>query len=233
MRVFSLPAHFWNDKFFAFLSKIVGCFICSKEATSLQTRLDVARFLIRTRCVARINELLCVKINGMVVRLKLIEDTQGSLRVLESSVKDSMLFSSDSDLEDDEGGKKGDVGEGLWKGMAENAQARGGESFLEVFNVEQDFSADPVKVDETGCMVLGSDLVACQILRNISPCKDVSNDKVYSLKSNTCCGGLVPKKMKEIRVGPTGVGPSRITRSSRGGVSRALEKWALEPLKKS
>lgn len=63
MRLFGLPYFCWNSPFFEFISKPVGSFIRTDVETAKQSRLDVARFLIRSRCAAGIDETFIIKIN--------------------------------------------------------------------------------------------------------------------------------------------------------------------------
>lgn len=46
-----------------------------------QAKFDVARFLIKTSCLSLIDETFMVKAGGLMLRLKVIEDTQGPLRI--------------------------------------------------------------------------------------------------------------------------------------------------------
>lgn len=65
-------------------------------------KMDVARFLIRTKCCSLINETLSVRICGLVVKLKVVEDTQGPLRVCATNkyAKDIGSVSSGEDSDD-------------------------------------------------------------------------------------------------------------------------------------
>ncbi|XP_058784954.1 uncharacterized protein LOC131659847 [Vicia villosa] len=111
VRLFGLPCLFWNNPFFEFITKPVGVFIRPDANTLDQSRSDVARFLIRTRCAAGIDETFNVKLNGVPVRLKMVEDAQGPVRVLSSSLDYSSSESKEvaSDLEMDEVGSEGGV----------------------------------------------------------------------------------------------------------------------------
>lgn len=71
----------------------MGSFIQMDADTQNQKHLNVARFLVQTRCEAIIDELVCVNINGVLTRLKLVEDPQGRLRVV-SLPSEEVLFSS-------------------------------------------------------------------------------------------------------------------------------------------
>lgn len=77
VRVFSIPCHAWNPKFFEFISKLVGKLICFIGVTNSGAKIDVTRLLVRTRCAKSIDEVLVVNINGVKFKLKLVEDTLG------------------------------------------------------------------------------------------------------------------------------------------------------------
>lgn len=86
VRLFGLPCHVWSEKFFRFIFVPFGSFVRVDDITSKQVKMDVARFLIRTKCYSLINESLPVLIGGLVVKLRVVEDTQGPLRVSAANV---------------------------------------------------------------------------------------------------------------------------------------------------
>lgn len=78
IKCFGVPCHAWTTIFFEEISKTVGHYICSDDSTSRLDFLDVASFMIRTRCVIVINEALVVKINDNMFIIKMVEDFHGS-----------------------------------------------------------------------------------------------------------------------------------------------------------
>lgn len=48
VRAFGFPCHLWNEVFFKFLATSLGLFISANDITASQSRMDVARFFIRT-----------------------------------------------------------------------------------------------------------------------------------------------------------------------------------------
>lgn len=63
---FGIHCHAWNTPFCEFLAKMVGMFICSDDNTMKLECMDVARFLVRTRCTLTLNETFKIKINEEV-----------------------------------------------------------------------------------------------------------------------------------------------------------------------
>lgn len=60
--------------------------------------MDVARFLIRTSYAENINETINVKINnGLVFRLKMVEDIQGLLRIMTKEKVGRLASESESE----------------------------------------------------------------------------------------------------------------------------------------
>lgn len=55
--------------------------MCCDESTLNVEHMDIARILVRTTCVNVLNEFFSVCINGVIFRIKLIEDTHGPLRI--------------------------------------------------------------------------------------------------------------------------------------------------------
>lgn len=65
--------------FFELISSIVGSYICSDDNTMKKDCLDVAKFLVRTRCAMVANEPFNVKINNEVLKIKMVEESHGSM----------------------------------------------------------------------------------------------------------------------------------------------------------
>lgn len=82
IRVFDVPCYAWTLKFFDFIAKPVRKMLYIDKVTKFGSKMDVARFLVRTNCANSINEVLFVNINGVRFRLKLEEDSYGSVSFL-------------------------------------------------------------------------------------------------------------------------------------------------------
>lgn len=110
MRYYGLPGHALDPKFFTFISDYVGTFVCLDEETSNQKKLDVAKFMIRTKYSLVLNETINVDINDHVYSIKLVEDMHGPKRLyVPTELKDE-----DSSVQSlsEEGGE--DVDDGEW-----------------------------------------------------------------------------------------------------------------------
>lgn len=64
LRIFGIPCHAYGPNFFEFISKPFGVYICSDGSTRMQSKLDVARILVRTKCSMTLNETFNFKICG-------------------------------------------------------------------------------------------------------------------------------------------------------------------------
>lgn len=84
LKLFGIPCHVCNEEFFKFIVVPFGEFMHCDDVTTNQVRMVVARTLIRTRCFSLINETINVKIVGNMRRVRVVEDTQGPLRVCAS-----------------------------------------------------------------------------------------------------------------------------------------------------
>lgn len=82
MRCYVLPCHAWKKEFFEFISKTVGVYVCSDEETEENTKLDVVRFLIRTKYLINLNESITVGVNENVYNIKLVKDMHGPKRIV-------------------------------------------------------------------------------------------------------------------------------------------------------
>ncbi|GAU23839.1 hypothetical protein TSUD_380010 [Trifolium subterraneum] len=105
LRVFGIPAHAWNDNFFAQISKPWGCFMNADDTTSKKLSMDVARLLIRTSCHKPVDEFIDVKINGELFHLRVVEDSYGPMRLMvpQTQGQNGRANSDDDDDEEEEG----------------------------------------------------------------------------------------------------------------------------------
>jgi hypothetical protein len=81
LRIYGIPAHAWNDQFFAQVSKPWGTFMNTDDVTSKKLSMDVARVMIRSSCQIVVDEFLDVKINGDIFRIRVLEDSYGPMRI--------------------------------------------------------------------------------------------------------------------------------------------------------
>ncbi|XP_058775700.1 uncharacterized protein LOC131649953 [Vicia villosa] len=122
IRVCGLPCHAWKKEFFEFISKTVGVFVCIDEETKNHTKLDVARFLIRTKYLMNLNESINVGVNENFYSIKLVEDMHGPKRLVASGEASSCgQRSCSSETADDsweEGDTEADEEDGEWSSEA-------------------------------------------------------------------------------------------------------------------
>lgn len=78
---------FWSSmscmelKFFEFITKPIGIYMCSDDDTREQTTMDVARILLRTKFSLVLNEAFNVNINGNMFNFKVVMDPHEPLRI--------------------------------------------------------------------------------------------------------------------------------------------------------
>lgn len=74
--------------------------MCCDDVTRDQIKMDVAKVIVRTKCSMVLNDIINVKINGVLFRLKIVEDLHDSLRIniLVRSESDSDSLGSNSEL---------------------------------------------------------------------------------------------------------------------------------------
>lgn len=94
-----LHAMHGNQIFFKFIIKLVGVYICFDNNTKSQSKMDISRILVRTKCSMVLNEILSEKIIGIIYRLKIIKDSHNYIRIcmMDESTKSEFSKSSDSD----------------------------------------------------------------------------------------------------------------------------------------
>lgn len=106
MRCYGLPCHTWNLKFYEFISGLVGTYVCLDDETRDNSRMDVARFLIRTKSSLVLNESINVEVNDHVYGIKLVEDMHVPKRIVvlnENNKLKSLVGSSIEEGEDEDG----------------------------------------------------------------------------------------------------------------------------------
>ncbi|XP_045802504.1 uncharacterized protein LOC123896113 [Trifolium pratense] len=81
LRVYGVPIHAWNDKFFSLIAKQYGIFLNADDTTSKKLSMDVARILIRTPGLKAIDDFISVKVDDELFQIRLIEDSHGPMRI--------------------------------------------------------------------------------------------------------------------------------------------------------
>lgn len=56
---------------------MLGIYICNDDNTSKGNKMDVARLMIRARCATVINEVINIKVNENMFRIKMMEEAHG------------------------------------------------------------------------------------------------------------------------------------------------------------
>lgn len=74
IRIYAVPNHAWNKKFFERLCISKGSLISLDSATENKKRLDMARCLVKTTSMDIINRIVQVMINDYVFRIKMEEE---------------------------------------------------------------------------------------------------------------------------------------------------------------
>ncbi|MCH85835.1 hypothetical protein A2U01_0006687, partial [Trifolium medium] len=106
LRIYGIPAHAWNDVFFSQVTRPWGNFLNADDATSKKLTMDVARLLIRTSCQKPVDEFLYVNVNGETFHLRIIEDSNGPMRLMlpqpqGQDGRDNIRDSSDDEEEEE------------------------------------------------------------------------------------------------------------------------------------
>ncbi|MCH95089.1 DUF4283 domain protein, partial [Trifolium medium] len=102
LRVFGIPAHAWNDSFFAQVTKPWGFFLNTDDVTSKKLTMDVARILIQTSCHKAVDEFIDVKVNDEIFDLRVIEDSYGPMRLMTPQYQDQNGRGNGGDSSKDE-----------------------------------------------------------------------------------------------------------------------------------
>lgn len=80
----------------------LGSWVCSDEDTRDLVKMDVARFMIRTKSSMVLNESFNVEVNKHVYGVKLVEDMHGPKRLVVLKESKEEEYSKDSAMEEDE-----------------------------------------------------------------------------------------------------------------------------------
>ncbi|KAK7291160.1 hypothetical protein RIF29_06084 [Crotalaria pallida] len=97
---FGVPIHMWTEKSLSQMFNSVGNFITLDTATQNRKRLDVARGLISTNSLEKIDKVVKMKVGREVYTVSLMEDKVGGTSPCGEEVTASESVDSDSDDED-------------------------------------------------------------------------------------------------------------------------------------
>lgn len=92
----------------------MGVLICCDEETQKQSKFDIARILIRTKYNLVLNETFNNGLNGEAFSIKIVEDSQGLLRIVMHKSKDGKV----SESTDSSGSE---VGDSVWDDEGDNS----------------------------------------------------------------------------------------------------------------
>jgi hypothetical protein len=126
LRVYGIPPHAWNELFFSQLVKPWGEFLNSDDSTTKRITMDVARLLIRTSCQQHVDEFVDVRVNGEIFRLRVLEDSNGPMRIIlpqPNVVHDRDGCSEEEEEEEDEEEVEG-LGQLMMEDVAERESER-------------------------------------------------------------------------------------------------------------
>lgn len=82
LRCFGIPCQAWNYPFFEMLANTIEKYVCADDNTSKRDCMDLARFIVRTKCAVVLNETFNIPINDVTFRIKMTEDTHGPLCIM-------------------------------------------------------------------------------------------------------------------------------------------------------
>ncbi|GAU47211.1 hypothetical protein TSUD_403520 [Trifolium subterraneum] len=102
LRVYGIPVHAWNAEFFVMITKPYREFINEDEGTLKRITLDVARIMIRTEEQKVVDEIVEVKINNEIFRLRIIEDSYGPMMIMVAQDKRSDGRDAESNCSEEE-----------------------------------------------------------------------------------------------------------------------------------
>nr|KYP44342.1 hypothetical protein KK1_034167 [Cajanus cajan] len=74
VRCSGIPIHLWSQDCFAKVTSVFGTLILMDDDTSSFSRLDYARLLIKTSSILPIQHISEIKINGVIIQVRVIED---------------------------------------------------------------------------------------------------------------------------------------------------------------
>lgn len=75
-RWYGLPLHIWSTNFLSVASAKLGLFVKMDSATEQKTKVDVARVQISMSCLAKVDSVWKVRIDGMVFTVRVVEEAQ-------------------------------------------------------------------------------------------------------------------------------------------------------------
>src|ERR1044072_7152728 len=103
IRCSGVPVDVWDDNYFKTLSYPFGSFVCVDSGTRTMSRLEFARILLRTTLLQPISCVRQVKINGLVVNVRFIEELGGEITkqcICKQSQRPSSIDTDSSDSTD-------------------------------------------------------------------------------------------------------------------------------------
>lgn len=84
--------------FFKVLAALVGVYICSDEDTLNQTKMDVARIMVRTKQSNVLTIIVNIQIRNINFSIKVIEDSYGPMKIMLSKNQTEVEESEDSEI---------------------------------------------------------------------------------------------------------------------------------------
>jgi hypothetical protein len=100
VRCFGIPTHAWCEDFFRRMVFSFGVYCYIDQPTLMRTRLDVARFLIRTSALDLINFVGSIKINDDYFSVRVIEELLGDFSHSSHNANSGISSSSDETKSD-------------------------------------------------------------------------------------------------------------------------------------
>lgn len=106
------PFHAWGEDFFRMVATGVGRFVYVDTLTAKKQRCDVARILVQPSSPEVVNQLVKVKINGVIYSIKLVDEpfTNPFIHIGDVYKHGSKLSSSSSSA-------SGEIGSEAWMSM--------------------------------------------------------------------------------------------------------------------
>lgn len=82
LRIYGVPCHACNVDFLEFIVKPVGVFMCVEYDVREKAKMDADRIMVRTRRSMVLINILNVNINGVFLKLEMVEDSHGLLKIV-------------------------------------------------------------------------------------------------------------------------------------------------------
>lgn len=79
---YDIPCHALCLELVPFLVALVGTYLCSDDETQNHTKFDMARILVCTKYNLVLNESFNIRVNGEAYSIKVVEYSQGPLRIV-------------------------------------------------------------------------------------------------------------------------------------------------------